>query len=298
MAAEAAEDTFEADLEAMRDEPEADTPRGDGDDGAAPDGDGEQAPPQDRTAFLEGRLSDLNKALKSERRARQALEQRVQPPPQRQVAPSYVEGMPDPDHDPIGAIAHLRGVVERMEAAQRGETEQDQRTQAHRAAAMGVVQTMQSYEADFAEDHPDYGQAAQHFANSYRDELSAQGWSGAQLDQKLAEDWLGLVSRAVQGGRDPAEIVYGLAQRRGYTPGQAQQRATSAAARPNIKPVDQAAQRVEQIARGQQQSGALSRGGNQTSGSALTADAIVKLEGAAFDSAFEKYRRQEKRAGR
>jgi hypothetical protein len=284
--AEAAEfvpeaDTLDADLDAMRDEDRAVAESDD-----APAAEPVQAEPQETET--QRHIRSLRAALKEERRARQQLEQKVQPPQTASAAfQAMLEGAPDENVDPIGFMNHMRKAVQRLDDQQKADFEAQQQQTQRQGQIQQLTRTVQEYEADFRADHPDYDAAMKHFAEARSAELATTGLTGQALNNALAQDVLGLAMRCLNASKDPAEVVYALAQRAGYKP--------SKSAAGNVSAVDPASERLDQIAKGQQQARSLSVGGSTPGGGALTYEAVNKLDGAAFDSAFDKLRRQERR---
>lgn len=122
----------------------------------------------------------------------------------------------DPDKDPIGAIQAQRRVIE-QEAARRA---QENQSRTEQETAQKRVQELAKWggeaEAEFREDHPDYDKAAKHLAEDRIAELVEGGYSKAEANQALQEEFIKLMARCRQNGADPAEAVYKMAQKRGY----------------------------------------------------------------------------------
>lgn len=272
-------DDFDAEFEAARSAEMDDAPD---ETGVESEPQPEPEPTKEQKAFL-----DQQKAFKAERaknreltRRLADLEARTSAPPQAQPtqAADPLDGLeiPDENVDPIGAMAAFKKIAHYFLSQRAEETRATQAQTQQQQALTRVAQAMSEAEADFRGDHPDYDQAAEHFKNARAEDLAATGLSGQALVQALTNDFAGIVARALHVGKDPAEIVYALAQKRGFG-------------------VDKAATSLQRIAKGQAASRSLAQGGSGGGSSAMSAGAIANLKGAAFDAAFEKYRAANKR---
>lgn len=191
---------------------------------------------------------------------------------------SVIDQLRDDDDDPITDLASVKRALKLFKAQTAQEAEAEARANAQQANVSRLLSAMNESEAEFAEDHPDYQDAVKHFKAARQSEFEDMGYSGAELQRAMAEDLLGLATRAIQGGRDPAEVVYNLAKKRGFKAGDAQ-----------------AQEKLKQIAKAAEAGG--SPKGGMRGETRLTYGTVASLKGAAFDAAFEKLRQQERRAG-
>jgi hypothetical protein len=136
-----------------------------------------------------------------------------------------------------------------------------------------IQNNMQAYEQDFSQEHPDYMQAAAYLRSERQNELEDMGYSGNALMSKLAGEFFGLCDDAIQAGRDPAEIVYGMAKRRGFKAGQKQADAKL-----------QALQRAN---------GSAASPSSGATGTGRTWNSVAKLTGKDFDKEFAALRKRE-----
>ena len=280
-------ESFDAEFDAAR-EAEAQDETGLDTEASGEEGGSEEAAAEPTDADKAARqIVDTNKALKESRRATRELKERLAaaeerleraerertpPEPKRQA----VEGMPDPNVDPIGALEYLSKRIQADEAAKAQTAQTTQAQQAEQKRIQAVAQRMNDFEADFKEDHPDYDAAAELLKTSRIEELKEAGFGGADLNRALAQDMFVIVQRAMAAGKDPAEVVYNLAKKRGHG-------------------VDKGATKLQTIAKGQQASRSLGTGGRPSGH--LPVDQGTKLKGAAFDKWFEQEARRQKQAG-
>lgn len=166
--------------------------------------------------------------------------------------------LPPVEQDPVG---HLLGRIQQQDALMRELAQamvgsQERQQQAEGAQVLRARAS--ALEREFAAANPDYYEAVEHLVEAARGDLVLQGWTDpVEIQQALAAQTEALVRRAQQLGRNPAELAYELAQRRGYAKRQAQ---TAAAATPAAPA---AADGTENIARGQQQLQNIARGQQQ-----------------------------------
>ena len=275
-------DGFDAEFEAAREaevEPVDASVEGEAEPDSA--GDDEAPPPKPEKSEAEKAASSLQKALKAERRERQALQAKIEALEQRATAPREPvsnpwEGIPDPNADPIGALEHIKRIADAQAEQQR----QEQSRSAQEAAILRQVQTiadaMRDAEEDFRDDNPDYDDAVGFLRDQVMAELIDNGFSKSEALEKMNRDFLGLVPTALKAGKNPAEVAYKMAQKRGF------------------KGLDKAAAKIETIRQGQSAARSLSAGGQQAA-KPLSVTNVANLKGAAFDAAFDKLRQQERR---
>lgn len=232
----------------------------------------------------EGALAKERSRRKAEQQRARELEQRLEKlenaKPQGasddDIA-KLIASIRDDDDDPIGDLAGIKQVLRKFMSERDAEAQMERTRNEQQRAVQQITNRMAEAEADFADDNPDYYDAAKFFRDQRREELEDLGYGGAKLNQELNNDLLGIVSRALQAGRDPAEAVYNLAKKRGFG-------------------VDGVAKKLQTLQRGQGASRSLSTAGGKTAATELTPASVSNLKGAAFDAAFAKLRAQQRRA--
>lgn len=123
----------------------------------------------------------------------------------------------DPEADPVAALKALHGEFERMKGE--GAEQARQRQQAEQAQAMQreFLGRYQSAAAEFQAKAPDFMEAYAHLRRDRADELAAMGFTDPGMRERIMEqEELGVAMQAFQAGRNPAEVMYTLAGRRGY----------------------------------------------------------------------------------
>lgn len=249
---------------------------------------------------LAKRYENTRTALAEERRARRDLERRLealesgrvarQEPQQRQDAQPEEEI--DPEVDPLGALKQMRAKVKAYEQAERLDQQTEAQRQQQEERFRRVERELSEHEADFKEEHPDYDDAAKHYAVTRAKELMGFGLTPQQIQPMLREEFATLAATAIGARKNPAAVVYELAKGRGY--GQKT---------PDPKGEAKPGGKIEALQRGQQASSALSRtAGRATAGldvaTIANIDIHTKKGAEAFDKAFEALERRAKAAER
>lgn len=236
------------------------------------------------------RWNDSKVALKAERAKTRQLQERMDAleakmsAPVAPVAKADDQSPPDPEVDPVGAIKYWAEYAKKAQSAdadfakKQGETAQETKTR----QALG--QWAADQEADFSEDTPDYPEAYKHFVKTRQEELKEEGYKPGEVSAAFSSEMMALIKRCKQNDKSPAEAVYKLAQKRGYS---------------LEKPVDKNSKALQQVERGQAANRSLSSGGRpQGSGVPLTIASVNGLkDGDAFDRGFAALRAVSRRNG-
>lgn len=119
----------------------------------------DEAQPRDekgRYGSFQQRINELTREKHEERRAREALERRLQ---EFERQPAHA---PDPEQDPSAYIEHLVNERARTLADEHRQQETKQQEQQR---LQSLVQQMNTREADYVTQHPDYPEAAANLAS-------------------------------------------------------------------------------------------------------------------------------------
>lgn len=188
----------------------------------------------------------------------------------------------DDDSDPIGDLEALKRWVKGQ--AQAGDQEKVQRAQAtqQQQNIKQLSDWASEYEQDFKLENPDYDDAANHVAASRLEELKVIHGDEKSAQDAFMKEMVGLVAQCQEKKLDPAEVVYKIAQQRGYA-----RKAT---------PVDNQAQKADTIKRGQQAAKSLGSAGGKAETSELSIESINAIKDPTQRyAAYEKLRAQEQR---
>jgi hypothetical protein len=201
-----------------------------------------------------------------------------------------VEPVPDFETDPAGWISHtmkaqgktleeVQGELTtlRQEKAQR--SEQDQQV----AVVRGVMDYAVNLENQFKAVTPDYDAASAFLIESRKGELADMGYDQNQVDQMIYVERLTIAAQAQQQKKNPAEIVYNLAKRRGYQAKAALVEEEEGEEEAPAQPAQEASrERLATAQKGRTQDQGLS-GARGNAPSPLTAQRLLELPDAEFD---------------
>ncbi len=187
---------------------------------------------------------------------------------QQQEAPQ----LPDINDDPAG---YIQGLEARLSAFENQRREEAQTRQ--------IDDALSQDEVLFSQSVPDYDQASDHYVQSRAREL-LQFYSPDEAHKILTDEARQIANQAWQRGVSAAQMVYNLAQARGYTPGNtaANPQLAPIPARPGPTPQAQ----VQAINAGQAASRSLSGGGGGAAPAGqLNAEAVLNMS----EEEFEQY---------
>lgn len=172
------------------------------------------------------KFEDKSRALSSERRKRQEAERKrieleerldaLERAQKRGSSPSTEEV--DEEEDPIGAIKYLKAELKRYQQQEAEENKKaESLTKAERESKQ-FTDTLADMERDFMEEvgAEEYNKAAKHFAETLAHELEEAGTDKADLKEALNDEIRKVARRALNAGKNPAEVIYNLAKKRGY----------------------------------------------------------------------------------
>lgn len=252
-------------------------------------GEEESADPWDKPDNpYKAKFDDKNRAFASERRKRQEetkrrieLEERLDAleAATRNAKARPEEEIPDELEDPIAAIAALKKLLlDERKAKQETETKTYAQTKEQRAA-QEFGRRMADLENEFREGQSDYDDAAKHFAESLRNELTDSGVDDDDLDRAFGEELVKIARRAETAGKNPAEVIYNLAKKRGFG-------------------LDKANRKLDKLAEGQKAGRSIGGSPSAPPKGELSWTAVAAMpRGQARDKAFAKLREQARRAG-
>lgn len=191
----------------------------------------------------------------------QTWQQQQKPQEQQQALPPISEAPLD----------HIESHEQRMARLEQQE-QQRQRQQQEMQAQQQFLGTIRGGEQQFRATAPDYDAAIQHLRKDRADELAEAGYTPDQCEQIIDGEAMAIAQSALQQRRNPAEVWYNMAKRRGYRAAQQQN----------------GAEKVEMIDRGQQASRSLSQAGGAAPPGKLTLDALLKMSDEEFGKMAEK----------
>lgn len=234
------------------------------------------------------KFEDKNKAFASERRKRQEetkrrieLEERldVLETATRNARPKVEDEIPDELEDPIAAIAALKKLILDKDKVERESQTRTQIQSKEQRAAQEFGRRMADLENEFRESAADYDDAAKHFAESLRTELLDTGTSEEELDTEFGKELVKIARRAEAAGKNPAEVIYNLAKKRGFG-------------------LDKANRKLDKLAEGQKSGRSIGSAPSAAPRGEISWTAVAAMpRGEQRDKAFAKLREQARRAG-
>lgn len=241
--------------------------------------------PQETASDEQDRRVPL-KALQEERQKRaqyeQMLAQREQElaqyqqwayQQQQQMQPQEPFVEPDPETDPIGALKYAKEQQRAMAAY----LEQQAAVQQQEAYVQQISQVAYQAATQMQQQVPDYNEAYRYAIMSRAQELKAFNphITDQQILQVVKQEELNLIDNSLKNGVNPAGAIYQLAKARGF---QGKQAAPQPVAAPD--PVMQQAKAAV--------AASASAGGAPASKGGVSVSDLANLNGAAFDSAWNK----------
>jgi hypothetical protein len=106
----------------------------------------------------------------------------------------------------------------------------------------------------------DYTEATKHLGNILQNSLVAQGFQGAQLQQKYQNELLNIALNAKEAGRSVPEVIYQLAQNYGY------RKAEPEPVKQEDAPSEEVKETLEKVAAGQKANKTPGNGGGSAGG--------------------------------
>jgi hypothetical protein len=127
--------------------------------------------------------------------------------------------IPSASSDPVG---HLLKRVELQEQREALRMQQEaQAAQQHAVAQRigGLISEAQKQEREFESRQTDYSDAIRHLTENRGRELEVAGYGPAERAQIIQQEGLAAAARALQLGKNPAQLLYETAVSRGYRAG-------------------------------------------------------------------------------
>ena len=264
--------------------------------GAGDGGEGSGSPKPDAAApkndhvplatFLEEKKSRKELATKyqeaekqiAELRGKFAIIDRLKLGGEDPAKPQTPAGPPSVQDDIFGAVNH---VVETLAQMEKRTADEKAAKEADEKAATEQKTFVDNYRKDadaFEAKTPDFKPAYNFLLNSRAAELKAIGYDTPEtLHQALIADEFAIAQMAMERGKSPAQMLYDLANQRGYKKPAAAHSDTGAAA-----------EKLATIERGQAAHKSLSNTGGSSGDQEMTAEALIAMPAAEFETWCEK----------
>jgi hypothetical protein len=291
----------QADSGAAAQSPSGTTPaQEEGQDAQSSDSAGSQPPAEPKMVDIRSlheeraRAKEYRDQLAEERRRMQLLEERTNLLLQRYAQSAQPQvpaeppkpAIPTLQEDPVNHIlARLDETQHQVQRYGQGTYQYAQEVAQQQQQAQQLqnfVARAQALENEFKAEKPDYEDAFTHLNKQRASELSKIGVRDpAERMRIIQQQNLAIADIAMQNGQNPAQVLYELAQDRGYAPGSSP--GSPVRGQPDDPGQDQkaAGQRLEQIAAGQQQARSI---GNMrgTAPPPMTVQRLLEMDGDEF----------------
>ncbi len=253
----------------------------------------------------EKRARSNSAALKEERQRRRDLEARLEAleaaKPKEETPDELLEligALRDDDEDPISDIESVKRALKLFAQRQKAEAEAEASSRGKQTEQQRFMSTVMDFEAEFREERPDYDNAAKFLRESIQAELEVRGYSGEELQRALASELIGMTQTALKAQKNPAEIAYSLAERRGYKPGSVAKTEEKAERKEEKQPViDTTTEKLQTLQKGQQAGRSLSAVGGKSGDGSMTLTKAANLKGKDVLKAYAVLKEQAKANG-
>lgn len=167
------------------------------------------------------------------------------------------EQIPDATVDPIAHFQARAAQAERqLQEMAQWRQQQEQQSQ-QQQLIQRIADAAGQHERAFAAEHADYSDATAYVQNMRDAQLEMMGYTDpVQRQNQLRMEALSLAAQELQAGRNPAELIYKMAQRTGWKPKEAAPAAptpapAAAAPAPQPAPTAAATAKLTKVAEGQ-----------------------------------------------
>jgi hypothetical protein len=184
------------------------------------------------------------------------------------------KGPPNPEEDIFGAVKHL---TEELSGIKKESAEQKAAREASEKQAAEQKVFVDKYRKacdEFEAAAPDFKAAYNYLLNSRAAELKAIGYDTPEaLHNALIADEMAIAQMAFERGKSPAEMLYNLANQRGYKKEAAAEQGKNSAA-----------EKLEAIERGQAANKSLANTGGSSGDPEMTAEALIAMPAEEFEA--------------
>lgn len=198
----------------------------------------------------------------------EALLQNNREPERKEAVPEA----PKPEEDIFGAFDHQGKRVETIEQ----KLERLEQERQREAVVQNVLRASHEHEKTFMETSPDYPDALNHLRQSRIAELVFFGMDEASARARVGQEEINVAAQALQQRRNPAEVIYEFAVKRGY--------AKKAPPAPNPQPEPDPAQKLQTIEAAQTANRSLSSTGGGASAPQITAAELLAMPDKEFEA--------------
>ena len=176
--------------------------------------------------------------------------------------------VPDYEEDPLGHIKHQQDqLLQKQQQEDEQRKHQETQTQAQRKQLADLDNFLGEYKqavSEYEEAQPEVMKAYDFLIEDRAAEYQAIGLTKAQAYQEVHKEEVRIASQAFSQGKNPAEVMYNLAVRRGYK---------AAEVAPPVPPINKDLDKIKTVKAGVAESKTIA-GAAKTKSSSLTADEL------------------------
>lgn len=254
----------------------ADVAAGDANEGKGPVNYGALKEERERRKKLEAKVEELAvREARTLERLNLILERQnaaAAPEPKKPEAPS----IPDPEQDVLGATRYAIDRIKELDA-NTAQAEQDRHRQAEaRRVQQQVIADYSKVVTERVQEDPTFEDAQRYLIQSRYNEMLADGVAPADAQRAVHSEEFNLAYDSLRRGVNPADRIAALAKARGWQP-----------PTPKADPAPDAAEKLNEIARGQAAAASLSTAG--ASGTAKTGKVDAKALATMSDKEFKAF---------
>lgn len=121
------------------------------------------------------------------------------------------------DEDPIGFSKHEIDRLHRELANVSKQTPESINSLEQKIELMNMQRNVERQEMQFEKSTPDYRDALTYYAKSRAETFSELGYESEEVHELVAKELQDATRRAIDSGKNPAEIVYKMAKRSGFS---------------------------------------------------------------------------------
>lgn len=164
-------------------------------------------------------VADLRSQLAAERSRMAALEANYQRLAEqgRTPAPALAPQEPNIADDPLGAMFHKLNKVTDTVTKLEGSLTQQQQVAQQQQQFVDFQRQLQTLRDDFTKTTPDFQAAYAHLRTTRMDDLRDIGIPESRIAEALLHDEIAASQNAIAQGKNPAQVIYNMAKRAGYT---------------------------------------------------------------------------------
>jgi hypothetical protein len=126
------------------------------------------------------------------------------------------EVVPDAATDPLGHLMYQQKQIQAQIEAIRTGTQQQQEETSQQTQFNTFITNVNSQVAAFKTTHADYDDAYKHLVDVRVADFTDRGYTPQVAREMVSREEMDIAGKALQAGKNPAEVAYGMAKRYGY----------------------------------------------------------------------------------